>query len=90
MWELSEIDPQFAHFNIENLRPDQAYLNITTSPDSNRLWLYSLSDDCVRCPFNLWRVLAPQANLLLRFNTARGLQWKVFDSDVGPFAFDNE
>lgn len=90
MWELSENDPQFAHLNIEALRVDQAYLNLSSSSTSNRLWLYSLSDDCIRCPYNRWRELAPNANVLLRFNAARGVQWKLFDFDVGPFAFDNE
>lgn len=87
MWELG--DPIFKEINLNDLRPDQAYLNVT-SKSVDRIWLYSLSEDCVRCPFLQWRDVAPMRHLLLRFDTSRRLQWKVFDEDVGPYAFDNE
>lgn len=87
MWELG--DPIFEEINLNQLRPDQAYLNVT-SKSVARFWLYSLSEDCVHCPFLKWRDVTPMRNLLLRFDTSQRLHWKVFDKDVGPYAFDNE
>lgn len=87
MWELG--DQIFGDINVNALRPDQAYLNVT-SKSVDRFWLYSLSEDCVRCPFSQWRDVASMRNLLLRIDTSRRLHWKVFNEDVGPFAIDNE
>lgn len=87
MWELG--DPIFGDINLNNLRPDQAYLNFTSN-SVDRIYLYSLSDDCVRCPFSWWRDVASMRSVLVRFDTARRQQWKVFNEYVGPHAFDNE
>lgn len=87
------------------LRPDQAFVNITSS-GARPLWLYQLSDDCVRCPFARWcQVPAAAAAaedaaaadddgggrrpFIVRFGTAYGQRWRVFDEDVGPLAFEN-
>lgn len=87
MWELS--DPIFGDIDLQNLAVDQAYINITSNA-SNRYWMYTLSDDCIRCPFAKFRDIAPHRSALVKFSTFRRFQWKVFDEDLGPYAFDNE
>lgn len=82
MWELGD------HFE-PNLKIDQAFLNVTSSSLTAHLWLYFLSEECVRCPFVRWFHLEPMDNTLLNFSTSRALQWKVFANDVGPHAFSN-
>lgn len=82
------------------LRPDQAFLNVTNAV-ARPLWLYQLSDDCVRCPFARWCEVPAAARdadaddaaarrpFIVRLNTAYGQRWRLYDEDVGPLAFEN-
>lgn len=86
MWELGGPET-IGDLSINDLRVDQAYLNLTSTA-SKRLYVYSLIDDCIRCPWTKWRDMVPGRSAVARFSTARGLSWRVFEEDVGPLAFD--
>lgn len=59
---------------LSDLSVDQAYINVT-SYVSKKLWLYTLSDDCVRCPFYRYGEL--KSGSVLKFSTKRSLQFRV-------------
>ncbi|KAG4068888.1 hypothetical protein HA402_005036 [Bradysia odoriphaga] len=86
MWEQS--GQTLPGVNLDKLSVDQAFLNIS-SHLSHRLWMYSLSEDCVRCPFTRSRDIAPHSHAMLKFDAARQVAWKFFDKDLGPYAFNN-
>lgn len=50
MWELAR--QSLAGVNLNNLSVNQAYLNVT-SHLSKRIWMYSLSENCIRVSENI-------------------------------------
>lgn len=65
---------------FSDLGVDEAYLNVTNLADVP-LWLYSLSDDCVRCPFVKQTIIRPEKNIL-KLSTKHGLKFRI-TSDGG-------
>lgn len=76
-------DPGIDSWNglkFSDLEVDEAYLNVTNLADSP-LWLYALSDDCIRCPFVRKTIIKPQENIL-KFSTKHALKLRI-SSDGG-------
>lgn len=86
MWELGGRSLG-GNLSTNDLRVDEAFVNLTSSA-SKRLFLYSLSDDCVRCPWTKWREMASGRSAIAKISTKLGFSWRVFQQDVGPLAFD--
>lgn len=47
MWQFASSRQALEDIDLGDLRVNQAYLNIT-SDKSDKLWMYTLSEDCVR------------------------------------------
>ncbi|KAL0280852.1 UNVERIFIED_CONTAM: hypothetical protein PYX00_002018 [Menopon gallinae] len=73
-------DPGIDSWNglpFSGLGVDEAYVNITSSVARN-LWLYTLSEDCVRCPFERRSLIKGDAkSSVLTFSTRRNLKFRI-------------
>lgn len=87
MWEFNT-KPLFGNLSTNDLRVDEAFLNLTSSA-SQRLFIYSLSDDCVRCPWSRWRELVPGRSTIVRISSQLGVRWRFLQQDEGPLAYDD-
>ncbi|XP_058835834.1 heparan-alpha-glucosaminide N-acetyltransferase [Topomyia yanbarensis] len=81
----------FRGLDLWSLWVDQAYVN--TSVDGLRnYYLYSLSDECEKCPYTRVHAIKneyDQSNVI-ELDVARKLYFKVFEQNLGKYAFDNE
>lgn len=84
MWELSARD-LIGNLSTNNLALDGAFLNVTSFA-AQRLYLYWLSDECVRCPWKRWREMEPSRSEVSEISTRYGFSLRVFKQDVGPLA----
>lgn len=86
MWEFGG-QPLPGNLSTDQLRIDEAYLNLSSTA-SSRLYVYSLIDECVKCPWTRWREMAPGRSAIARIGTKYGVSWRLFQQDVGPLAYD--
>uniref|UniRef100_A0A1B0CSM6 Putative heparan-alpha-glucosaminide n-acetyltransferase-like protein n=1 Tax=Lutzomyia longipalpis TaxID=7200 RepID=A0A1B0CSM6_LUTLO len=75
--------PEFRNLDLRRLGVDEAYLNVTSHFPTS-LWLYSLSDECHRCPYS--RIQEIRRSHVLRTSTKFPTSWRFYDRDVGPYA----
>lgn len=69
-------DPgDWPHANLSALGVDEGFLNVT-SELPKRLWLYTLSADCVRCPFRKFAAI-DFGQSWVKINTKRALKFRV-------------
>lgn len=78
----------FREAQISSLSVDEAFLNVT-SHQNRPIWLYSLSAECYRCPFIRIREIQKHSHQLLKVDTAFDFKYRIYDSDVGNYAFEN-
>lgn len=74
---------------MQKLSVDQAYLRAisTTNEDS---WVYSLSEECYKCPYSKLLSISPHKRIHTKIGVARSVFFKVFDQDMGDYAFENQ
>ena len=85
---IEQTDPNFNGLDLRSLRIDQCFLNITSSL-TNQVYLYYLSDDCHKCPFTKLEAIAPNyEENVIKIDTSRKFQLKVFQDDLGRYALD--
>jgi heparan-alpha-glucosaminide N-acetyltransferase len=77
-------DQYFRGLNIGSLWVDEAFFNITNQRNEE-YFLYSLSPECVRCPFRIVRNIPANNETILRVKTARTLEYRLFDRDHGRY-----
>lgn len=82
---IERTDSTFRDMNLTTLGVDECFLNIT-SHIKNKIWLYSLSEDCVTCQFKKVLAITPNQENILKVDTKRDVQWKFFRNNLGPFA----
>ncbi|XP_058988137.1 heparan-alpha-glucosaminide N-acetyltransferase-like [Musca domestica] len=91
------VEPTWRGLDMRKLKVDEAYL-IPKSLYNTVTYLYTLSEECYTCPYTKVKAL-PQhlsngeerfINVTTTLNVAHGLKFKVFDHDVGRYAFGNE
>lgn len=77
-------DQKFRGLDLTQLKVDQAYLNISNH-QAQKYFLYSLSEECVKCPFRFIKAIRPQNDTLVKLNTDRGFELRLFGKDHGPY-----
>lgn len=82
-------DKDFRGLNFDELRVNEAFFSVDNYMDVET-YLYSLTDECVKCPFRRLRTFAPNSSTVFRLNVARKLEMKLFDEDFGTFAMPNQ
>ncbi|XP_029173647.1 heparan-alpha-glucosaminide N-acetyltransferase-like isoform X2 [Nylanderia fulva] len=63
----------------EPLKFDEACVNVIS--DNNYTWLYSLSTDCLSCPYKRIAQISANDNSSLKFNTVETIKWRVFKNN---------
>jgi heparan-alpha-glucosaminide N-acetyltransferase len=79
----------FRGLNLMDLKVDEAFFNISNSMKT-KFFLYSLSEECVKCPFKKLRAIPPNKETVIKLDTARSLELRLFDKDWGDYVFPNE
>ena len=77
----------FRNLDLRQLKVDEAYLNISNQ-NSVKHYLYSLSIDCVKCPFRLIKTINGESEELVTIDTARKLHLSLYSKNQGLFAVD--
>lgn len=72
------------------LRVDQAWLQISTTT-AQPLYVYTLAENCVRCPFSRWLRIDSAATKPIRraIGTAYSQRWRLYAADQGPLVYAN-
>ncbi|XP_029728719.2 heparan-alpha-glucosaminide N-acetyltransferase [Aedes albopictus] len=81
----------FRGLDLWSLGVDEAFVNATVG-GLRGYYLYSLSDECDKCPYTKIREIKPKNDddNVFKVDVSRKLGFKIFDRDVGKYAFDNE
>jgi heparan-alpha-glucosaminide N-acetyltransferase len=75
--------------NLRTLKIDEAYVNFTASTPGKNYYVYTLSEDCDKCPYKRIVQITEQEHAFV-VSTFRGLQFKVFGRNHGPYEFNNK
>lgn len=79
----------FRSLNLKDLKVDQAFLNVSNALNSP-LYLYALSDDCVKCPFRKLKKIDANKNTIVKLDVARNLEMRLYDKNFGEFVLGND
>lgn len=77
-------DKTFRGLDLTDLKVDQAYFNVTNHLDE-QFYLYSLSAECVKCPFKKLRKIHINSTEILKLDVARNFELRLFNKDYGDF-----
>lgn len=61
--------------SYDRLKFDEACVSVTSDAENFDKWLYSLSTDCLSCPYK--RIAPISSNVSLKFSTIRSVKWRV-------------
>jgi heparan-alpha-glucosaminide N-acetyltransferase len=79
----------FRNLNLKELRVDQAYFNVSNAANQS-FFLYTLSDECIKCPFKKFQTILPNKENVFKISTKRSIEMKLFDKDWSNYLFPNE
>ncbi|KAL0116312.1 hypothetical protein PUN28_011257 [Cardiocondyla obscurior] len=65
--------------SYDDLKFDEACVNIISDEENFNKWLYSLSTDCSSCPYK--RIAQISSNSSLTFNTINAIKWRVLSNN---------
>lgn len=82
-------DTSFRGLKLTSLKVDEAFFNVSNAMDK-KFFLYTLSDECVKCPFKRLETIAPNNNTVIKLDVTRNLEMRLFDKNLGPYVFPNE
>lgn len=77
-------DRSFRGLDLTKLKVDEAYLNVSNA-NNVKYFLYSLSEECVKCPFRKIKNISSEKDTILKINTAREFELRLFQKDHGDF-----
>lgn len=75
----------FRGLDLSELAVDEAFFNITNQRKDVTYYLYSLSADCVKCPFKRIKTVHRNNETVVKIDTARTIELRLFDKDVGKY-----
>lgn len=81
-------DSKFRNLDLTQLKVDHAYLNISNQR-KERYFLYSLSEECIKCPYRFVKKIGAENDTLLKLNIARSFELRLFKKDHGPYVDPN-
>ncbi|KAG7207828.1 hypothetical protein KM043_009429 [Ampulex compressa] len=65
----------------KDLKYDESCVVLRASSEESSTWLYSLSSDCVLCPYTRVSPITSEINTSVTFNTVKPVKWRVLDTD---------
>jgi heparan-alpha-glucosaminide N-acetyltransferase len=81
-------DNFFRGLDLTELNVDQAYLNVSNARNAP-FYLYSLSEECVKCPFRKVEKISALKNTIVKLSSARNLELRLFSKDHGQYVHSN-
>lgn len=81
-------DSNFRGLDLHRLSVDQAYFNISNGMNQP-LFLYTLSEECIKCPFRKIKEISKHKDTILKLDTARSLEMRLYTKDYGDYVFPN-
>ncbi|KAL6439951.1 hypothetical protein ACFW04_002959 [Cataglyphis niger] len=63
------------------LKFDEACVNVISDNNNYNMWLYSLSTDCLSCPYKRIARISTNKNSSLKFSTIDSLKWRVLKNN---------
>ncbi|KAG5681032.1 hypothetical protein PVAND_010498 [Polypedilum vanderplanki] len=85
---LEWTDSSFRGLDLTKLKVDQAYFNISNGMNQH-FYLYTLSQECISCPFRKIKKAAALNDTILKLDTTRRIELRLFTKDHGPFVHPN-
>lgn len=83
-------DTTFRGLDLRDLKVDQAYLNVSNALNEH-FCLFTLSEECVRCPFKLIKKIAKQADTVVKLDVSRNVYLRLVDEkNCNEYLFPNE
>jgi heparan-alpha-glucosaminide N-acetyltransferase len=79
----------FRGLNLKKLKVDQAFLNVSNALN-RKLYLYTLSEECVKCPLKRLEEIAPNKDTVIKLDVERTLELRLYGSDLGKYVIGNE
>ncbi|XP_019883449.2 heparan-alpha-glucosaminide N-acetyltransferase-like isoform X1 [Camponotus floridanus] len=67
--------------SYEHLKFDEACVNVILDNNNYNMWLYSLSTDCVSCPYKRIARISTNDNSSLKFSTVKTVKWRVLKNN---------
>lgn len=86
MWEFIAPQHLIGNLSTNDLLVDEAFLNLSSTGATKTLFVYSVSDECVKCSASKWQEMVPGHWQIVKFSTYMDLRWLVLQEDVGPWA----
>lgn len=80
----------FRGLDLTQLAVDEAYFNITNQQKNKTFYLYSLSSDCVKCPFKKIKAIPKNNETVVKLDVARLLELRLFEKDKGKYVNPEE
>ena len=77
-------EDKFRNLDLTQLKVDQAYLNISNE-QSVKYFLYTLAEDCIKCPYRMVKAIRAGNDTIIKLNTARSIELRLFQKDHGPY-----
>lgn len=81
-------DSSFRGLKLTNLKVDEAFLNVSNALNK-AFYLYTLSEECVKCPLRKIKEIAPNKETLIKLDVSRNLEMRLYDTDLGKFVVGN-
>lgn len=81
-------DTSFRGLNLKELKVDQAFFNITNELKDH--YLYTLSEECVKCPFRKLKKIPASKATVLKLDVSRNQEMRLFEKDFGDYVFPNQ
>lgn len=83
-------DTTFRGLDLKELKVDQAYFNVSNARDEH-FCLYTLSQECVKCPFKLIKKIAKLDDTVVKLDVARSLHLRLVDEkNCKEYLFPND
>jgi heparan-alpha-glucosaminide N-acetyltransferase len=79
----------FRNLNLKDLKVDQAFFNVSNALNTP-FYLYTLSDDCVKCPLRKLKKIEPNQETIIKLDVTRSLEMRLYDKDLGKFVVGND
>jgi heparan-alpha-glucosaminide N-acetyltransferase len=77
-------DKSFRGLDLTTLKVDEAFFNITNLGNID-YYLYSLSADCVKCPFKKLKNIRRNNETVLKVDSTRTVEFRLFKTDHGKY-----
>jgi heparan-alpha-glucosaminide N-acetyltransferase len=86
---IEHTDSYFRRLNLKSLWVDEAFLNVSNGMHLP-MYLYTLSPDCVKCPFQKFHDISASNDTVIKMKVARTPQMRLYYKDHGKYVFSNE